>query len=69
MIQKGIMNADTLLANPNIIRLDSFASEADTIVVVVHSRQKQPLCPSCNQPSASLHIGSTLARRNGQDPT
>jgi transposase len=49
------MNADTLLANPEIIRLESFASEADAIVVVVKSKQKQPLCPNCNQPSASLH--------------
>jgi transposase len=49
------MNADTLLANPEIIRLESFISEPNAITIVVHSKQKRPLCPNCHQPSSNLH--------------
>ena len=49
------MDAQTLVANPDIIRLESFISEPNAIIIVAHSRQKQPLCPNCEQPSASLH--------------
>jgi transposase len=49
------MNADTILTNPDIIRLESFISEADAIIIVVHSKQRQPLCPNCNQPFSSFH--------------
>ena len=49
------MNADTLLANPEMIRLEGFISESNIIIVAIHSRQKQPSCPNCNEPSKSLH--------------
>jgi len=49
------MDANTILANPEIIRLEGFVSESDVITVIVHSRQKQPCCPSCNEPSKSFH--------------
>lgn len=49
------MDANTLLANPQIIHLDSFISEPNAITIVVHSRQEQPMCPSCNQLSSSFH--------------
>ncbi len=49
------MNADTILANPDIIQLESFISEPNAITIVIHSKQKRPLCPNCHQPSASLH--------------
>ena len=55
MIQKVIMNADTILANPEIIRLESFVSETNAITMVIHSKQKKPYCPNCHQPSSSLH--------------
>lgn len=31
------MNADTLLANPDIIQLESFVSAADAIIIIVYS--------------------------------
>jgi hypothetical protein len=37
------MNIDNLPANPDVIWLESFATEAVAIVVVVNSTQKQPL--------------------------
>lgn len=49
------MNASTILANPDIIRLESFISESNTITIVIHSKQKRPCCPNCHQPSSSLH--------------
>lgn len=49
------MNADTILANPDIIRLESFISEPNAITIVIHSKQKRPLCPNCHQPSSSVH--------------
>lgn len=49
------MDANTILANPDIIRLESFISEPNAITIVVHSKQKQPCCPKCSQPSTSLH--------------
>ncbi len=49
------MNADTLLANPDIIQLESFISEPNAITIVIHAKQLQPCCPNCNQPSFSLH--------------
>lgn len=49
------MHASTILANPEVIRLEGFISESNIITVVVHSRQKQPCCPSCNEPSKSFH--------------
>lgn len=49
------MNTNTLLANPEVIRLEKFISELDSITIVAHSKQKKPLCPNCNQPSRSLH--------------
>jgi transposase len=49
------MNADTILANPDVIRLESFISEPNAITVVVNSKQERPLCPNCHQPSSSLH--------------
>lgn len=49
------MDASTILANPEIIRFDSFISEPNIITVVVHSRQKQARCPNCNESSKSLH--------------
>jgi transposase len=49
------MDANTILANPDIIRLESFISEPNAITVVVHAKQKQPCCPKCGQPSVSLH--------------
>lgn len=49
------MDANTLLANPEIIRLDSFISEPNSITIVVYSKQEKPLCPKCHQPSKSLH--------------
>lgn len=49
------MDANTLLANPEIIRLEGFISEPSSITIVAHSKQKKPLCPNCNQPSTSLH--------------
>jgi transposase len=49
------MDAQTLLANPDIIRLESFISEPSAVTIVVRSKQKQSLCPKCHQPSVSLH--------------
>lgn len=49
------MDANTLLANPDIIRLESFISEPNAITIVACSKQKYPVCPNCNQPSKSLH--------------
>jgi transposase len=49
------MNANTLLAKPDIIRLESFISEPDAITIVVHSKQKQPCCHRCQQLSANFH--------------
>lgn len=48
------MNASTILANPDIIRLESFISEPNAITIVVHSKQKRPRCPNCHQPSSSF---------------
>jgi transposase len=48
------MNADTLLTNPSIIRLESFISEPNAITIIVYSKQKRPVCPNCHQPSLSL---------------
>jgi len=44
-----------LLANPDIIELESFIPETNAIIIVAHSKQKRPVCPSCNQPSGSFH--------------
>lgn len=44
------MDAQTLLANPDIIQLESFISEQNAIIIVVHSKQKQSCCPNCHQP-------------------
>lgn len=49
------MNADTILANPDITRLESFISEPNAIAIVIHSKQERPCCPSCNEPSKSFH--------------
>ena len=49
------MNAETILANPDIIRLESFVSEPNAITIVIHSKQKRPVCPNCHQVSSSLH--------------
>lgn len=49
------MNADTILANPDIIRFECFISEPNAITIIVHSKQKRTLCPNCHQPSSSLH--------------
>lgn len=49
------MNADTLLANPNVIRFESFISESNAITIVIYSKQERPRCPNCRQPSFSLH--------------
>ncbi len=49
------MDANTILANPDIIRLESIISEPNAITVVVHAKQKKPCCPKCGQPSVSLH--------------
>ena len=49
------MNADTLLANPKVIRFESFISESNAITIVIHSKQERPCCPNCRQPSFSLH--------------
>lgn len=49
------MNANTILANPDIIRLESFISEPNAITIVVHSKQKRFCCPNCNESSSSLH--------------
>ncbi len=49
------MVINAILANPDIIRLESFISEPDAITIVVHSKQKQPCYPKCSQPSVSLH--------------
>lgn len=49
------MDANAILTNPEIIRFEGFISEPNVITVIVHSRQKQPCCPSCNEPSKSFH--------------
>ena len=49
------MNADTILANPDIIQLESFVSEPNAITIVIRSKQIRPGCPHCHQPSRSLH--------------
>ncbi len=49
------MNADTILANPDIIQLESFISEPNAITIVVSSKQLRPCCPNCDHPSESLH--------------
>ncbi len=49
------MNADTILANPDIIQLESFISEANTIIVVLRSKQLRLCCPNCDHPSESVH--------------
>ena len=49
------MDVQTLVANPDIIRLESFISETNAIIIVAHSKQRRPICPSCNQPSGSFH--------------
>jgi transposase len=49
------MDANTILANPNIIRLESFISEPNAITIIIHSKQKRPCCPNCNESSSSLH--------------
>ena len=49
------MNADTILANPDVLGLESFISEPNAITIVAHSKQKKPLCPNCNQLSNSFH--------------
>jgi hypothetical protein len=42
------MNTDTLSANSDIIRLESFLSEADVIIIIVYSKQKHLRCLNCN---------------------
>jgi len=49
------MDANTLLADPDIIRLESFVSEPNAITIIVHSEQKQNRFPKCQQLSASFH--------------
>ena len=49
------MNAATIIANPDILQLESFISEPNAITILIRSKQPRPLCPSCNHPSESLH--------------
>jgi transposase len=49
------MDISTLLADPAAIQIQYFASEPDSITLVVKSVQSQPCCPKCGQPSSSLH--------------
>ncbi len=55
MLQKGIVNADTILSNSDIHQLESFISEPNAITIVIRSKQLRPGCPNCHQPSSSLH--------------
>jgi transposase len=49
------MDIATLLTDPAVIRLEYFVSEPEAITVVIKTIQAQPCCPTCNQPSISLH--------------
>lgn len=49
------MSAQTLVADPAAIRLDHYISTSEAIILVVEAVQQNPACPSCGEPSASLH--------------
>ncbi len=49
------MDATTLLADPEAIRLEYFVSEPHSVTLVVRAAQRYPCCPQCGQVSTSLH--------------
>lgn len=53
MIEKGIMNANTILASPHIVQLEECISGSNAVTVTVKARQKHPRCLSYEQPSAA----------------
>lgn len=55
------MNISTLLADPNVIGLEGFISDADSITMVIRSSRKTAGCPLCNELSSRLH--SNYVRR------
>ncbi len=49
------MDASTLLADPDAIRLECFVSEPHSVTLVVRAAQRRPCCPKCGVASTSLH--------------
>ena len=49
------MDATTLLADPEAIRLECFVSQPHSVTLVVRAAQSHPCCPKCGQVSTSLH--------------
>jgi transposase len=49
------MDVTTLLADPAALTIRTFLSQPGAITLIVEASQSQPRCPTCYQPSASLH--------------
>lgn len=45
----------TLLANPDLLRIEKIVTRAVEIILVVHTGERSASCPACQQSSTSLH--------------
>jgi len=49
------MDAATLLADPEAIRLEKIISDVNALTLVVRATRAQAVCPRCHRPSARVH--------------
>src|SRR4051812_15494339 len=49
------MQATTLLPDPELLMLDHFTGDTDSVTLVVSSRRPTVACPDCHQPAQRVH--------------